>query len=173
MKKNSEIVRFEKIKKFFIDAKKDDKNLFVSTLFLSKNLFSEKAFNINCKLKRKKENKTIVLLNIDNSEIVFIDIEFALKICDKLNISFQELRKVKFIRDYNEKIDTSIIHVIYSIIIVNKHRKSLTSLLITKLENYKLILKKSWMKTHEILLNMINDSFTFWSNHCDHFDVWR
>ena len=29
------------------------------------------------------------------------------------------------------------------------------------------------MKKHEIILNMINNLFTLWSNHCDHFDVWR
>ena len=29
------------------------------------------------------------------------------------------------------------------------------------------------MKKHEIILNMINDFFIFWSNHCDHSNVWR
>ena len=81
--------------------------------------------------------------------------------------------KVKLIRKYNEKTNVVIIHVIYFILIVNKHRKSLTFLLIIKLKNHKLILKKSWMKRHELILNMINNSFTFWFDYCDHFDVWR
>ena len=116
--------------------------MFVLTSFISKNLFNEKAFDINCKLENKEENKTFALLNTDNSEIAFIDIEFTQEVCDKLNISFQKLIKVKFIHDYNEKIDISIIHVIYSIMTINEHRKNLTSL-ITKLENHKLILKIS------------------------------
>ena len=78
-----------------------------------------------------------------------------------MNILFQKLIKIKFIRDYNEKTNIFIIYVIYFIIIVNKHRKNLTSLLITKLRNHKLILKKIEMKKHEIILNMINNSFTF------------
>ena len=68
-------------------------------------MFNEKAFDINCKLKNKEKIKTFTLLNIDNSKIGFIDIEFAQKNCDKLNIWFQELIKVKLIRDYNKKID--------------------------------------------------------------------
>ena len=106
-------------------------------------MFNEKVFDINCKLKNKKEIKTFVLLNIDNSKIAIIDTKFAQKTCNKLNISFQKLIKVKFIRNYNERIDLFIMHVIYFIMTVNKHRKNLTSLLITKLKNHKLILKKS------------------------------
>ena len=103
-------------------------------------MFNETTFDINCKLKIKI--KTIVLLNIDNSENAFIDTKFAQKICDKLNISFQKLIKVKLIHDYNEKTNISITHVLYFIMTVSEHRKNLTSLLITKLKNYKLILKK-------------------------------
>ena len=48
-------------------------------------------------LKNENENKTSVLLNIDNSKHVFIDKKFAQKICEKLFISFQKLIKIKFI----------------------------------------------------------------------------
>ena len=132
-----------KIRIFFIDAKRDDENLFVSTLFVSRNLFNKKTFDINCKLKDKEEIKTFALLNTDHSKIAFIDTKFAQRICDKLNISFQKLIKVKIIRDYNEKSDIFITYVIYFIMIINKHWKNLTSLLITKLKNHKLILEKS------------------------------
>ena len=94
-------------------------------------------------LKNKNEIKTSTLLNTDNSKHTFIDDKFTQKICEKLFISFQKLIKVKFIRNYDEKTDVAIMHVIYFIMIVNEHRKNLTFLLITKLENHKLILKKS------------------------------
>ena len=89
-----------------------------------------------------------------------------------MQIAFQQLLKLKFIREFDDKSKITVTHVIYFIMTVNKHRKNLISLLITKLRNHKLILKRLWMKRHDIILNMINDFFTFWSDHCDHFDVY-
>ena len=115
----------------------------MSASFLSKNLFNERTFDTLCTLENKNELKTTALLNIDSSEHAFIDKEFARKVCNRLNISFQELIKIKLIRKYDEKTNVAIIYVIYSILTVNDHRKNLTFLLIIKLENHKLILKKS------------------------------
>ena len=115
----------------------------MSASSLSKDLFSERAFDTLYTLENKDELKTTALLNTDNSKHAFIDKEFARKICDKLNISSQELIKTKFIRKYDEKTDVAIIHVIYFILTVNDHRKNLTFLLIIKLENHKLILERS------------------------------
>ena len=115
----------------------------MSASFLSENLFNERAFDTFYTLENKDELKTIVLLNTDNSKHAFIDKKFTRKVCDKLNISFQELIKAKLIRKYDEKTDVVIIHVIYFILTVNDHRKSLTFLLIIELKNHKLILEKS------------------------------
>ena len=94
-------------------------------------------------LKNESKIKTFALLNIDNSKHAFIDEKLVQKHCEKLFVSFQKLIKVKFIRKYDKKINIAITHVIYFIMVVNEHRKNLTSLLITKLKNHKLILKKS------------------------------
>ena len=115
----------------------------MSASFLSKDLFNERTFDTLCTLENKDEFKTTALLNIDSSKHAFIDKEFARKICDRLNISSQELIKTKFIREYDEKTNVAITYVIYFILTVNDHRKNLTFLLIIKLENHKLILKKS------------------------------
>ena len=115
----------------------------MSALFLSKDLFNERVFDTFCTLKNKDEFKTTALLNTNSLKHAFIDKEFARKICNKLNISFQELIKVKFIRKYDKKTDIVILHVIYFILTVNDHRKNLTFLLIIKLKNHKLILEKS------------------------------
>ena len=85
-------------------------------------------------LKNENEIKTFVLLNTDSSRHAFINKKFAQKICEKLFLLFQKLIKIKFIRKYDEKTDFAITYVIYFIIILNEHRKNLTSLLITKLE---------------------------------------
>ena len=113
------------------------------TLFLSKNLFHERIFIIIYMLKNKNKNKTFILLNIDNSEHAFIDKKLTQKQCEKLFISFQKLIKIKFIQKYDKKTKVAIMHVIDFIMIVNKHRKIFTSLLITKLKSYKLMLNKS------------------------------
>ena len=114
----------------------------MSTSILSKDLFNERTFETVCKLKNNDELKTSDLLNIDSTEHAFIDEKFAQKICEKLQIAFQQLLKFKFIREFDDKSEIIVIHVIYSIMIVNKHRKNLISLLITKLRNHKLILKR-------------------------------
>ena len=110
------------------------------TLFLSKHLFYEQTFNN--KLYVKKKLKIAPLLNIDSSKHTFIDKKFAQKVCEKLFTSFQKLIKIKLIRKYDKKTNVAIMHVIYSIIIVNEHQKSFTFLWITKLRNHKLILNK-------------------------------
>ena len=94
-------------------------------------------------LKNKNKTRTFVLLYINSSKHAFIHEKFAQEICEKLFILFQKLIKVKFIRKYDEKTNVAITHVIYSIMIVNEHRKNLTFLLIKKLENHRLILNKS------------------------------
>ena len=85
IKRNCEIIRFEKLKFFFINAKrKEEKTLLMSTSILSKNLFNERAFEIVCKLKNNDEFKTFNLLNTDNTKHTFIDEKFAQKICENL-----------------------------------------------------------------------------------------
>ena len=146
--------------------------------FLCQHHLYRKIYLVNERLilfvfSKKNQLKTTALLNINSSKYAFIDKRFAQEICDKLNISYQKLIKIKFIRKYNKKTNVVIIHVIYSILTVNERRKNLTFLLIIKLKNHKLILKRLWVKRHELILNMINDFLIFWFDHCDHFDVWR
>ena len=87
------------------------------------------VFKIVYRLKSNDKFKIFDLLNIDNSKHTFIDEKFERKICEKLKIAFQQLIKFKLMRKYNDKLEILIIHVIYFIIIVNKHRKNLISLI--------------------------------------------
>ena len=114
----------------------------MSTLILLKNLFNKRTFEINCKLKNNDEFKTSDLFNINSIEHAFINEKFARKTCEKLQITFQQLLKFKFIRKVNDRLNVIITDVIYFIMIVNKHQKNLISFLITKLRNHKLTLKK-------------------------------
>ena len=115
----------------------------MSISVLSKNLFSERAFETVRKLRNNDEFKTSNLLNIDSTKHAFIDEKFAQKVCEKLQITFQQLLKFKLIREFDDRSEITVTHVLIFIMTVNKHRKNLTSLLITKLRNHKLILKRS------------------------------
>ena len=114
----------------------------MSASVLSENLFNERAFETVCKLKNNDEFKTFDLLNTDSTKHAFIDEKFAREVCEKLQIAFQQLLKFKFIREFDDKSEIIVTHVIYSIMTVNRHRKNLISLLITKLRNHKLILER-------------------------------
>ena len=69
----------------------------MSASVLSKDLFNDRAFETVCKLKNNDEFKTSDLLNTDSTEHAFIDEKFARKICEKLQITSQQLLKLKFI----------------------------------------------------------------------------
>ena len=136
-------------------------------------MFSERAFDTICMLGNEDEIKTSALLDTGSSGHAFIDEEFAREVCEKLDISPQELVRAKPIRGYDGKAGAAITHAIYPTMTVNGHRENLTPLLITKLGNHKLILGRPWMKRHGLILDMANDSFTFWPDHCDHPGAWR
>ena len=122
IEKNCKIIQFEKLKLFFINAKKEkEKALLMSTSVLSKNLPNERAFETVYKLKKNDEFKTFDLLNTNNTKHVFIDEKFARKVCEKLQITFQQSLKFKFIREFNDKSKIVVTHVLYFIMIVDRH----------------------------------------------------
>ncbi len=66
------------------------------------------------------------------------------KVCKKLNLQSISLLKEKLIRDYDEKLAKKIItHKILLILIIDNYKKPLILMLITDIEHYKIILKKS------------------------------
>jgi len=65
-------------------------------------------------------------------------------ICEKLNIESILLANSRSLRAYNEQLaPNSIIHVIYSTLIVNEHVEQICSMLIVPLGNYRIIVDKS------------------------------
>ena len=51
---------------------------------------------------------------------------------------------------------------------IQDHRELTTPMLITKLGQHQIILGKSWMKKHGVVLDMRNDRLSFWPGHCQH-----
>jgi hypothetical protein len=86
---------------------------------------------------------TITMINIDVIEYAFIDESIAQSFCETLKIESVQLIKKRLVKVYNERKDQVIIHVIYLKMIIQEHIKSLTFILIIKLEQQTLILEKS------------------------------
>ncbi len=83
------------------------------------------------------------MIDIDVTKYAFVDESIAQKICDIMNIELIKLMKKRVIRAYDDRKSQVITHVIYSNLIIQNHTKSLTFMLITKLEQQVIILRKS------------------------------
>ncbi len=72
------------------------------------------------------------------------------------------------IKTYDDKKNQVIIHIIYLNIIIQKHMKSFISMLITKLKQKVIILRKSWMRKHEMSYHEKTNTIKFTSEFCTH-----
>jgi hypothetical protein len=57
--------------------------------------------------------------------------------------------------------------------IIQNHIENSTSMMIIKLDQHSIILKKSWMKKHEVNYHEHNDFISFHFDHCNHLDVFE
>jgi hypothetical protein len=133
---------------------------------MKNDLFDETFVLINCVLKNKI--LTIAMINIDVTEYAFVDESVAQSLCEVLKIEFVELIKKRLIKVYDERKNQIIIHVIYSKMIIQKHIKSLISMLIIKLRQQTLILDKSWMRKHDVSYHEKTNIIEFYSEFCTH-----
>ncbi len=107
---------------------------------MKNDFFDESSILINCLMRKFS---SIAIINIDVIKYVFVDELVAQKISDVMSIELIKLMKKRMIKTYNDKKNQVIIHVIYSSLIIQNHTKSLTSTLITKLDQQVIVLKKS------------------------------
>jgi hypothetical protein len=108
------------------------------------NLFDDTSVIVDCTLNHENENQYQIraMINNDCIEYSFIDINIAHKICESLRISFLKLNKSREVKRYDERRDKDITHVIYSLMTIQNHTKSFTSMMIIKLDQHSIILKK-------------------------------
>ena len=149
----------ECLKIFFIH----DDNMFDS--------FIKRFLIISCTLSfNDNRHKLEVLIDIDAIDYAFIDREIAQFVCNMLNIKFVSLLKSKSLIEFDDRHVSSIIHVIYFKLTIELHFELIVLLLIIDFDNHSIILKKSWINKHEIILNMIYDKLIFKSFKCNHHD---
>jgi hypothetical protein len=106
-------------------------------------LFDDKSIIVECIL--ELDNEYIIRTMIDNdcTDYSFIDIDIAQKVCDSLSINLLKLNKSREVKSYDERRNKDIIHVIYSFMTIQDHTKSSILMMIIKLDQHLIILKKS------------------------------
>ena len=131
--------------------------------------FIKRFLIINCTLSfNDNRHKLKVLINIDAIDYAFIDREIAQLVCNMLSMKFVSLLKSKFLIEFDDHHFSSMIYVIYFKLTIKLHFELIAFLLIIDLDNHSIILEKSWMNKHKIILNMIYDKLIFKSFKCNH-----
>jgi coenzyme F420-reducing hydrogenase delta subunit len=108
------------------DVLKIDVFKFEDAFFDDKSIIVERILEL--------DNECIIKVMIDNNCInyLFIDIDIAQKVCDSLNINFLKLNKSREMKNYEERRNKNIIHVIYLFMTIQNHTKSFIFIMIIK-----------------------------------------
>ena len=85
-----------------------------------------------------------------------------------MKILLIKLIKSQIVKKYNNRSKFVVIHIIYSFMIIQNHMKSLASLIIIQLINHLIILRRSWIRKHEIIYDNHDDNLIFFSKHCSY-----
>jgi hypothetical protein len=111
------------------------------------------------------------MINNECVDYLFIDIDIAHKVCELLKIKSLQLNKSREIKNYDERRNKNITHVIYSFMIIQNHTKNCISMMIIKLDQHSIILEKFWMKKHDVNYHDHDDSISFYFDYCNHFEA--
>ncbi len=106
-------------------------------------LFDDKSIMIECILKFDNEYIIKAIINNDCIDYSFIDIDIAQKVCYSLSINSLKLNKSREVKNYDERRNKDITHVIYLFMTIQNHTKSFIFIMIIKLDQHFIILKKS------------------------------
>ncbi len=117
----------------------------INTCKFEDNFFDDALIIVDCILNHENENQYQIKAMIDNDciEYFFIDINIAHKICKSLSINLLKLNKFREVKKYDERKNKNITHVIYSFMTIQDYTKSFISMMIIKLDQHLIILKKS------------------------------
>jgi hypothetical protein len=120
----------------------DVKMLKIDVFNFEDNLFDDKSVIVECTLELDNEYIIKAMINNDCIDYSFIDIDIAQQVCEALEINFLKLNKFREIKSYDEKTNKNITHAIYSLMIIQNHIESSTSMMIIKLDQHSIILNK-------------------------------
>ncbi len=104
--------------------------------------FDFKSFIVDVILNSlEKIFRSFVLINIKVTDMMFIDDSLISELCERFDIQSISLFKSKSIRSYDKIFDRrSITHALYISVIIQEHKNEIMSLLITRLNQHKIII---------------------------------
>ncbi len=121
--------------------------------------FDFKSFTVDVILNSlEKIFKSFALINTEVTDMTFIDESLMSELCECFDIQSISLSKSKSIRSYDEISDRkSITHALYTSIMIQEHKNEIMLLLITRLDQHKIIFENLWLKRNQILIDFAND----------------
>ncbi len=110
---------------------------------MSDNSFDFKSFTVDIILNSlEKIFRSLALINMKVTDMTFIDESLMSELCERFDIQSISLSKSKLIRLYDEISDRKLItYTLYTSIIIQEHKNEMMSLLITRLDQHKIIIE--------------------------------
>ncbi len=130
---------------------------------MSDDSFDFKLFTVDIILSSlEKIFRSFALIDIEVTDMTFIDESLMSKLCERFDIQSISLSKSKLIRSYDEISDRkSITYALYTSIMIQEHKNEMMSLLITRLDQHKIIIENLWLKKNQILIDSANNRLIF------------
>ena len=115
---------------------------------MSDDSFNFKSFTVDVILSSlEKIFRSFTLINTEVTDMTFINESLMSELCNRFDIQSISLLKSKSIWLYDEISDQkSITHALYTSIMIQKHKNEMMFLLITCLEQHKIIIENLWLK---------------------------
>jgi len=110
---------------------------------MSDDSFDFKSFTVNIILSSlEKIFRSFALIDIEVIDMTFIDESLMSKLCECFDIQSISLSKSKSIQLYDETSDQKLItHTLYTSIMIQEHKNEMMFLLITRLDQHKIIIE--------------------------------
>ena len=110
---------------------------------MSDDSFDFKPFTVDVILSSlEKIFRSFALINTEVIDMTFIDESLMSELCKHFDIQSISLSKSKSIQSYDEISDRkSITHTLYTSIMIQEHKNEMMSLLITRLDQHKIIIE--------------------------------
>jgi len=130
---------------------------------MSDDLFNFKSFTVDVILSSlEKIFRSLALINIEVTDMTFIDESLMSELCKCFDIQSISLSKSKLIQSYDEISERkSITHALYTLIMIQEHKNEIMLLLITCLDQHKIIIENLWLKRNQILIDSANNQLIF------------
>ena len=133
---------------------------------MSDDSFDFKSFTVNIILNSlEKIFRSLALINIKVTDMTFINESLMSELCKRFDIQSILLSKSKSIWSYDEISERkSITHTLYTLIMIQEHKNEMMFLLITCLNQHKIIFENLWLKRNQILIDSANNRLIFLLN---------